>query len=183
MQTEQSDELRGKRVLITCGATQEAIDPVRYITNHSSGKMGAALAMQAKRMGADVTLIAAHVETELPRFIPIIKVENTAQMLKAVQEHYDSCDILIKSRRLWGAITRCQAISDEKIKKQNDTFTLSMVKNPDILKWCGEHKTHQILVGFAMETQNLMENALKKCQRKKLRFVSRKQFKTSRCRL
>ncbi len=161
---EQSDELRGKRVLITCGATQEAIDPVRYITNHSSGKMGTALAMQAKRMGADVTLIAAHVETELPRFIPIIKVENTAQMLKAVQEHYDSCDILIKAAAV--SDYRCQAISDEKIKKQNDTFTLSMVKNPDILKWCGEHKTHQILVGFAMETQNLMENALKKCKEK-----------------
>ena len=85
-------------------------------------------------------------------------------MLKAVQEHYDSCDILIKAAAV--SDYRCQAISDEKIKKQNDTFTLSMVKNPDILKWCGEHKTHQILVGFAMETQNLMENALKKCKEK-----------------
>lgn len=163
-----SDELKGKKVLITAGATQEALDPVRFITNHSSGKMGCALALQAKRMGADVTLIAAHCEVALPQ-VHVISVTSAKEMAQAVKEHFDDCDICIKAAAVSDYTLVHQ--SKQKIKKKEDTLTLELTKTEDILKWCGEHKTHQILIGFAMETENLIENAQQKCIQKNCDFL------------
>lgn len=159
-----SDELKGKKVLITAGATTEPLDPVRFITNHSSGKMGCALARQAKRMGADVTLIHASMSVEPPYDITAIYTPKAVDMAKAVKERFDNTDIIIKAAAV--SDYRCAEPSKQKIKKTDETLTLELVKNEDILAWCGDHKTHQVLVGFAMESENVLENARDKRRRK-----------------
>ena len=155
-----SDELAGKKVIITAGATMEAIDPVRFITNHSSGKMGCALARQAQRMGADVTLIHASMSVQPPQFIKTIHTPNAAAMAEAIKAQFDEADIVIKAAAV--SDYRCAQPAQQKIKKAGETLTLQLVKNEDILAWCGAHKTHQLLIGFAMETENVLANARKK---------------------
>lgn len=153
--------LRRKKVLVTAGPTIEAMDPVRYITNHSSGKMGYAIAKKAFQLGADVTLISGPTTLKPPYGVTLIQVQSASQMMEAVKTYYEKQDYIIKAAAVGDY--RCQEIVAHKIKKQEDVFTLQLHKNEDILAWLGKHKTKQILCGFAMETENLIDNATKKC--------------------
>lgn len=159
--------LIGKKVLITAGPTHEAIDPVRFIGNHSTGKMGIALAQEVAGLGAEVTLVLGPVsEKNIPQHIKIVKVQSAVQMLEACLSVYDSQDIVIAAAAV--ADYRPQVVSTEKIKKNSDTFSIQLVKNPDILFILGQQKKHQFLAGFALETHNEIENAQKKLQAKNL---------------
>lgn len=162
--------LKGKTILITAGPTYEAIDPVRFIGNHSSGKMGYALAEEAARRGAQVILISGpsglkphHQNIQLHRVV------SAKEMFNVVFQYYDGVDIAIASAAV--ADYTPKVVADEKIKKNEDTFTIELVKNPDILKTMGERKQHQILVGFALETQNEVENAKGKLHKKNLDMI------------
>lgn len=162
--------LKGKTILITAGPTYEAIDPVRFIGNHSSGKMGYALAEEAARRGAQVILISGpsglkphHQNIQLHRVV------SAKEMFNAVFQYYDGVDIAIASAAV--ADYTPKVVADEKIKKNEDTFTIELVKNPDILKTMGERKQYQILVGFALETQNEVENAKGKLHKKNLDMI------------
>lgn len=157
--------LMGKTVLITAGPTVEHLDPVRFITNHSSGKMGYALAKAARNLGAKVILISGPTNLAYPSKVDVIPVQSAQQMFEAVQSHYQSADFIVKSAAVGDY--RAASIASEKIKKSEDETTLVMLKNPDILAYLGKHKrADQILCGFAMETQNLLENARKKLNTK-----------------
>lgn len=157
--------LKGKRVLITAGPTQEALDPVRFITNHSSGKMGYEIAKAAKAMGAEVTIISGPVALEAPCDVKMVPVVSANEMFEAVKSHYYEADIIIKAAAVGDY--RPVAIAEHKIKKQGETLEISFVKNPDILAYLGEHKQkQQVICGFAMETQNLIENATEKLNKK-----------------
>lgn len=166
----QSRSLEGKTVLITAGPTYEAIDPVRFIGNHSSGKMGFSLAEEASKRGAKVILISG------PSFqiindpnIELYKVTSAKEMLAKVFEFYESVDIGIASAAV--ADYAPKEVAKEKIKKNDENLTIELVKNPDILKTMGEKKTHQFLVGFALETQNEEENAKGKLEKKNLDMI------------
>ena len=162
-------DLVGKKVLVTAGATMEHIDPVRYITNPSSGKMGLAVAKAARNRGADVTLIAGNTEFDLCYGIKVIKVKSAVDMQVAVLDNFDDADIVVKSAAVGDY--RAKNIAEHKIKKKSDELVVELTKNPDILKHLGEIKTNQILVGFCMETENLESNALKKLKEKNLDMI------------
>ena len=160
-----SDLLKGKRVLITAGPTQEALDPVRYLTNHSSGKMGYSLAQAALDMGAEVTLISGPVQLTAPKGVRFYPVTTAKEMFDAVCAHCDTADFIIKAAAVGDY--RPLYVSEQKIKKDGERLHVEFVKNPDILAYLGEHKRpHQIICGFAMETQNLLENAQAKLENK-----------------
>lgn len=162
--------LAGKTVLITAGPTYEAIDPVRFIGNHSSGKMGFSLAEEASKRGAKVILISGpSTQTLHDKSIELHKVTSAKEMLAKVFEFYDRIDIGIASAAV--ADYAPKDIAKEKIKKNDDNLTIELVKNPDILKTMGEKKTHQFLVGFALETQNEEENAKGKLEKKNLDMI------------
>lgn len=162
--------LDGKTVLITAGPTYEAIDPVRFIGNHSSGKMGFSLAEEASKRGAKVILISGpSSQTTHGKNIEIHKVTSAKEMLNKVFEFYDRIDIGIASAAV--ADYAPKEVATEKIKKNDDNLTIELVKNPDILKTMGEKKTHQFLVGFALETQNEEENAKGKLEKKNLDMI------------
>lgn len=165
-----TDELKGKNVLVTAGPTQEAIDPVRYITNKSTGKMGYALAYQAALMGAKVTLVTGPTNLEIPFGISeVIKVKSAQQMYEAVTSSFDEMDIVIKSAAV--ADYKPKNISDSKIKKSDSDLVLELDRNKDILFELGKLKTKQVLVGFAAETDDLIANAQKKLAKKNLDFI------------
>lgn len=165
-----TDELKGKNVLVTAGPTQEAIDPVRYITNKSTGKMGYALAYQAALMGAKVTLVTGPTNLEIPFGISeVIKVKSAGQMYEAVTSSFDEMDIVIKSAAV--ADYKPKNISDSKIKKSDSDLVLELDRNKDILFELGKLKTKQVLVGFAAETDDLIANAQKKLAKKNLDFI------------
>lgn len=154
-------DMAGVKVLVTAGPTVEKIDPVRYITNHSSGKMGYALAEAAANRGADVTLISGPVNLEPPMFVKTVKVESAKDMYNAVTDAFFDCDILIKAAAV--ADYTPEAVSDEKIKKNDGTLSLALSKTKDILKAVGQlKKDNQFVCGFSMETSNLVENSKKK---------------------
>lgn len=162
----------GKKVLVTAGPTVEAIDPVRYISNRSSGKMGYAVALAAAKRGADVVLISGPTALKPPVCcdkIKTVKINSAAQMQKAVLAEYEDCDVVIKAAAVADYRAECQ--SPVKIKKNDENMTLKLVKNPDILKNLGRCKTHQILVGFAAETNDLLAYAKKKLQEKNLDMI------------
>ncbi len=162
--------LRNKKILITAGPTYEAIDPVRFIGNHSSGKMGFELAKAAAKSGAEVILISG--PTHLPNpgaGIKVIRVESAQQMYDAAHRHFESVDAAIASAAV--SDYRPKNVAAQKIKKSNENLILELQRNPDILASLGEMKKEQILVGFALETQNEEENALGKLQRKNLDFI------------
>lgn len=162
--------LAGKTVLITAGPTYEAIDPVRFIGNHSSGKMGFALADEAAKRGAKVILISGPSAEKIScENIEIHKVVSAKEMFDKVFEFYDKVDIGIASAAV--ADYTPKVVASEKIKKNEDSFTIELIKNPDILKTMGEQKKHQFLVGFALETQNEEENALGKLHKKNLDMI------------
>ncbi|WP_300690634.1 bifunctional phosphopantothenoylcysteine decarboxylase/phosphopantothenate--cysteine ligase CoaBC [Chryseobacterium sp.] len=162
--------LEGKTVLITAGPTYEAIDPVRFIGNHSSGKMGFSLAEEASKRGAKVILISGPSAQVLKDSnVELYKVTSAREMLAKVFEFYDKIDIGIASAAV--ADYAPKEVAKEKIKKNDDNLTIELVKNPDILKTMGEKKTHQFLVGFALETQNEEENAKGKLEKKNLDMI------------
>jgi phosphopantothenoylcysteine decarboxylase/phosphopantothenate--cysteine ligase len=157
--------LQGKRVLVTAGGTLERIDPVRYLTNDSSGKMGYAFAEVAKALGAEVSLISGRTVLSPPDGIQVVHIESAQEMLDAVLEQFTNTDIVIKAAAV--ADYRPASAAGNKIKKSSDSLQLQLVKNPDILQILGERKTSQFIVGFAAETDNLVQNALDKVRRKR----------------
>jgi phosphopantothenoylcysteine decarboxylase/phosphopantothenate--cysteine ligase len=156
--------LAGKRVIVTAGGTMERLDPVRYLTNDSSGKMGFAIAEAALLMGADVTLIAGRTSAAPPAGVKLVRVESAEQMLAAVTAEYDEADIVVKAAAV--ADYRPVVVSGQKIKKNGDRLTLELERTTDILQTLGERKRHQFLIGFAAETEQLDHYAMDKLQRK-----------------
>ncbi|WP_424494367.1 bifunctional phosphopantothenoylcysteine decarboxylase/phosphopantothenate--cysteine ligase CoaBC [Salinimicrobium sp. GXAS 041] len=162
--------LRNKKILITAGPTYEAIDPVRFIGNHSSGKMGYELAKAAAIMGAEVVLISGPTHLTDPGFgIEVIRVKSAQEMYDAAHEHFEKMDAAIASAAV--SDYRPKNVATQKIKKNSENLILELQKNPDILASLGERKKEQILIGFALETENEEENALGKLKRKKLDFI------------
>ncbi|MBR7024632.1 MAG: bifunctional phosphopantothenoylcysteine decarboxylase/phosphopantothenate--cysteine ligase CoaBC [Selenomonadaceae bacterium] len=161
--------LSGKKILVTAGGTVEAIDPVRYIGNRSSGRMGFEIAKAAVSAGAQVILISGKSELAPPKNLKFVKVEAATQMREAVLKEFDSVDAVIMSAAV--ADYRIKNPAAQKIKKSSETLTLELVKNPDILKELGTLKKSQVLVGFAAETQNIFEYANKKLVEKNLDFI------------
>ncbi|HHX49916.1 MAG TPA: bifunctional phosphopantothenoylcysteine decarboxylase/phosphopantothenate--cysteine ligase CoaBC, partial [Clostridia bacterium] len=159
----------GKKVMVTAGGTRENIDPVRYIGNRSSGKMGFALAKAAWLRGAETVLISGPTELEPPPGILYCQVESAGEMRQAVLEHYPETDVVIKAAAV--ADYRSDQMSLHKIKKDSEYSTLKLVRTPDILQELGEKKTGQILVGFAAETENLLTHARQKLTKKKLDLI------------
>ncbi len=158
-------DLAGKRILVTAGATRESIDPVRFITNHSSGKMGFAIARAAMLRGAEVTVVAAHTDVEPPMFVNVVKVQSAEDMFNAVKEHLDESDIVIKAAAV--ADYTPVTVADNKIKKSDDDMSIQLKRTTDILKYIGEHKRDgQVVCGFSMETENVIENSRKKLTKK-----------------
>ena len=163
-------DLVGKKILVTAGPTREAIDPVRYITNHSTGKMGCAVAKVAAFRGADVTLVAGPVEAELPMFVNVVKVESAKEMFDAVTSRSGEQDAIIKAAAV--ADYRPKFVNPEKTKKKDGDMAIELERTDDILKWLGEHKKEgQFLCGFSMETQNMLENSRAKLEKKNLDMI------------
>lgn len=162
-------DLAGKKVLVTAGPTIAPIDPVRFITNRSTGKMGYAIAEEARDRGAEVTLISGPSNIKVPFGVDFIKVSTNEEMLKQVLDRYYTSDIVIKSAAV--ADYKPKAYSDLKIKKSEENLNIEFVKDNDILKKLGEIKKSQILVGFAAESNDLIENAKGKLVRKNLDYI------------
>ena len=175
--SEQKKSLAGKTVLVTAGPTYEAIDPVRFIGNHSSGKMGFAIAEEAEKRGAKVILISGPTALRTDKNISLEKVNSAKEMYNAVFQYFDNTDIAIMSAAV--ADYAPKEVAQEKIKKNDDEMTITLVKNPDILKTMGEKKKNQFLVGFALETQNEEENAKGKLVRKNLDMIVLNSLKDS----
>lgn len=157
------------KFLITAGGTREYIDPVRFISNASSGKMGYALAAAAIAAGHSVTLITAPTNLELPKGAKVITVETSAEMFTAVKKYFAKCDCLIMA----AAVSDYAPVktSKTKIKKSDKALTIKLKPTADILKWAGRHKKQQIVVGFALEDKNLKERAAKKLAQKNLDMI------------
>ena len=163
-------DMVGLKVLVTAAGTREPIDPVRFVGNRSSGKMGYAIAQAAAQRGAEVLLVTGPSALEIPPNVNGVKVESTNEMLEACMEAYEKMDVVIKAAAV--ADYRPRDVADQKIKKKtDDALTVVMDKNPDILKELGARKAHQILVGFAAETQNLLDNAREKIVKKNLDMI------------
>ena len=158
--------LTGKKIVITSGGTIEEIDPVRYISNYSSGKMGLALADTAKNLGAEVTLITTK---DVSKVYNVIEVKSALEMKEAVEKEFESADCVIMAAAV--ADYRVKEVSGQKIKKSDDEITLTLVKNPDILQEISQRKKSQIVVGFCAESQNLLENAKEKIAKKGCDFL------------
>ena len=164
-------DMAGMKVLVTAGPTQEAIDPVRYITNHSSGKMGYAIAKMAMLRGADVTLVSGRTALTPPSFVKCVPIVTAKEMYEAVTRVSGEQDIIIKAAAV--ADYRPASVSDEKIKKKDDDMSISLERTDDILKYLGEHKpAGQFLCGFSMETQNMIGNSRVKLTKKNLDMVA-----------
>jgi phosphopantothenoylcysteine decarboxylase / phosphopantothenate---cysteine ligase len=164
MAEQQHKPLQGTKVLVTAGGTIERIDPVRYITNDSSGKMGYAIAEEAHRMGAEVVLITAPTSIQPPAGIEVVPIQSTEDMLQAVLSRFDESDIIFKAAAVADYRPAEQAM--QKIKKTGDELTIKLVKNPDILQTIGKRKTTQFIVGFAAETNDVDKHAMDKLNRK-----------------
>ncbi|MGD0170206.1 MAG: bifunctional phosphopantothenoylcysteine decarboxylase/phosphopantothenate--cysteine ligase CoaBC [Smithella sp.] len=162
-------DFNGVKILITAGPTEEPIDPVRFITNLSSGKMGYALALAAHRRGAEVTLITVPATLPLPPVETIIKVRTAKQMHKAVMDNYKKAKIIIKAAAVADYCPKVIAV--EKIKKDKKTLLLELERNPDIIAQIGKNKGNRVLIGFAMETQNLLANAAAKLKEKNMDLI------------
>lgn len=162
-------DLVGKKVLVTAGPTRAEIDPVRFISNHSTGKMGYAIAEEARDRGADVTLISGPTNEEPPIGVNTIKITTNSEMRDKVLSLYDNSDIVIKSAAV--ADYKPKEYSNQKIKKGEGSLVIELVRDNDILKELGDKKKNQILVGFAAESQNVVENAKKKIEKKNLDYI------------
>ncbi|EDT86064.1 bifunctional phosphopantothenoylcysteine decarboxylase/phosphopantothenate--cysteine ligase CoaBC [Clostridium botulinum] len=162
-------DLKGKNILVTAGPTLAPIDPVRYITNKSSGKMGYSIAKEARDRGAKVTLVSGPTNLKTPLGVDIIKINTNEEMLKAVKDNFEKQHIVIKSAAV--ADYRPKEYKEHKIKKNGDDFNLELIKDKDILKELGLIKKNQILVGFAAESKDLLDNAKSKLEKKNLDFI------------
>lgn len=164
-------DMSGLRVLVTAGPTQEALDPVRYLTNHSSGKMGYAVAQTAARRGAEVTLISGPTALKAPAHVKMLPVTSAEDMFRAVTSQFEGQDIIIKAAAV--ADYRPAQISSQKIKKKEGDSSLELCRTQDILGWLGRHrKPGQFLCGFSMETENLIENSRTKLARKQVDMIA-----------
>ena len=164
-------DLQGKKILVTAGPTQEAIDPVRYITNHSSGKMGYAIAKAAMLRGAEVTLVSGRTAIEAPLFVNVVPIVTAKDMFEAVTGISNEQDIIIKAAAV--ADYRPAVVSSEKVKKKEGQMSIELERTDDILKYLGENKREgQFLCGFSMETQNMISNSRAKLERKNLDMVA-----------
>lgn len=163
-------DLKGKKILVTAGPTREAIDPVRYITNHSTGKMGYAVAKAAALRGADVTLVTGKTGTPKPRFVRLIEIQSAADMFEAVTAAAAEQDIIIKAAAV--ADYRPKSVGTEKTKKTDGDMAIELERTDDILKWLGAHRREgQFLCGFSMETQNMLENSRVKLDKKNIDMI------------
>lgn len=163
-------DLTGKKVLVTAGPTRESIDPVRFISNHSTGKMGYAIARNAMERGAEVTLITGPVSIAPPPFVTVVPVVSAEDMFQAVKKYGPAADIVIKAAAV--ADYTPETVAEEKIKKQDGDAGLSLKRTTDILKWLGEHRREgQFLCGFSMETENLLENSRRKLESKGIDMI------------
>lgn len=165
-------DLVGKKLMITAGPTVESIDPVRFISNHSTGKMGYALARVAAERGADVTLISGPVNLQAPRFVKLVPVVSAQDMFEAVKAHSAEADIIIKAAAV--ADYTPEVVADEKIKKSDGEAELKLKRTTDILKWLGENRVagkKQFLCGFSMETEHMVENSRAKLEKKNLDMI------------
>ena len=170
LETLREQDLKGLKIVVTAGPTREAIDPVRFMTNHSSGKMGYAIARQAANRGADVVLVSGPSAQPVPSGVTVVKTASARDMFEAVKAQYDAADVVIKAAAV--ADYRPKTVATQKIKKSEGDMVLELERNPDILAWLGEHKKHQILMGFAAETNDVREHALGKLARKHLDFIA-----------
>lgn len=164
-------DMEGLKVLVTAGATQEAIDPVRYITNHSSGKMGYAVAKACMLRGADVTLVSGQTSLAPLKFVNNISVVSANDMFEAVKGNYSQCDIIIKAAAV--ADYTPSEYTDSKIKKSDDDMSIKLSRTEDILSWLGKNRSDkQFICGFSMETDNLLANSRKKLERKNVDMIA-----------
>jgi phosphopantothenoylcysteine decarboxylase/phosphopantothenate--cysteine ligase len=169
-------DMEGKKVLITAGATREAIDPVRYITNHSTGKMGYSLAAVAARRGAEVTLVSGVTNLNTPLGVERISVESAGDMFEAVKANYENQDIIIKAAAV--ADYTPESVSEEKIKKKEGDSSIALKRTADILSWLGQHRREgQFICGFSMETENMLENSKKKLEKKNVDMIAANNLK------
>ena len=163
-------DLKGKKILVTAGPTREAIDPVRYITNHSTGKMGYAIAKTAALRGAEVTLVSGPAEVEPPMFVNFVPVVTAKDMFEAVTSRSDEMDAVIKAAAV--ADYRPKFVNTEKTKKKDGDMAIELERTDDILKWLGEHKKEsQFLCGFSMDTEHMLENSRAKLKKKNLDMI------------
>ncbi|WP_220729615.1 bifunctional phosphopantothenoylcysteine decarboxylase/phosphopantothenate--cysteine ligase CoaBC [Apilactobacillus zhangqiuensis] len=165
----QSNKLSGKKMIVTAGGTREAIDPVRYISNNSSGKMGYAIAKAAMNAGAEVTLISSSETQHINGNVSVINVSSSSEMKNAIEDQFNDADVLVMAAAV-SDYTPAE-YSEQKIKKNDDELDIHLVKTPDILKELSKIKNHQFVVGFAAETQNLLDNAKQKLAKKKLNLL------------
>lgn len=171
-------DMQGKKVLVTAGPTMEAMDPVRFISNHSTGKMGYAIARCAMERGAEVTLITGQTAIEKPPFVKVISVVSAADMFEAVKEHYADMDYIVKAAAV--ADYTPEHVATDKMKKSDADMSVSLVRTVDILKYIGEHrKPGQVICGFAMETKDLLENATKKLTSKNVDMIAANNLKVA----
>jgi len=162
-------DLVGKNVLVTAGPTQERIDPVRFISNHSSGKMGYAIAKNCMLRGANVTLVTGKTSIEAPKFVKVVPITSAKEMYEAVIAVYEEQDVVIKAAAV--ADYRPKNPAEEKVKKKDGELSIELERTDDILKYLGEHKTRQFLCGFSMETENMLENSRAKLEKKNLDMI------------
>lgn len=163
-------DLIGKKILVTAGPTQEPVDPVRYLTNHSTGKMGYAIARVCSFRGADVTLVTGKTGLPRPLFMNIVEITTAREMFEAVTERFAEQDIVIKAAAV--ADYRPRQVSEEKVKKSDDALFMELERTDDILKYLGEHKrSDQFLCGFSMETENMLGNSRAKLAKKNLDMI------------
>lgn len=163
-------DLAGRKILVTAGPTREAIDPVRYITNRSTGKMGYAIARAAAYRGADVTLVSGPVSCKEPLFVKMVHVESAEEMFEAVAGRWEEQDMIIKAAAV--ADYRPETVGTEKIKKKEGDMSISLARTQDILGWLGSHRREgQFLCGFSMETQDMLENSRAKLERKHVDLI------------
>ena len=163
-------DMEGKKILVTAGPTQEKLDPVRYISNHSTGRMGYAVARQAMLRGADVTLVSGKTDLQPPVGVRVVPVVSAADMAQAVKEAAPAQDIIIKAAAV--ADYRPAAVAQEKIKKKDGELSIDLERTEDILAWLGDHRREgQFLCGFSMETEHLLENSRAKLEKKKIDMI------------
>ena len=163
-------DLAGKKILVTAGATMEAIDPVRYITNHSTGKMGYAVAKAAALRGAEVTLVSAHTEVAPPRFVKLVQVTSARDMFEAVKAAAADQDVIVKAAAV--ADYRPAEVSDQKVKKKDGDLSIRLERTDDILAWLGDHRREgQFLCGFSMETEHMLEKSRAKLEKNHLDMI------------
>lgn len=171
-------DMKGMKVLVSAGATMEAIDPVRYITNHSTGKMGFALAKAAMLRGASVTVVKGHTEAEEPHFVKMVPVKSAQQMFEAVKEEAADADIVIMAAAV--ADYRPSEVYDQKVKKSDGEMSIALTRTQDILKYLGENRTAKtFLCGFSMETEHVVKNSRKKLEKKNLDMIVANNLKTA----